>query len=88
MEILASLIVAVLFACGAYLVLRARTFPVALGLALLSYGVNLFLFFTGRLVTGAPLWLGSLVVLVVVVLSGAAGGMRSITLVLAVQDWL
>ena len=54
MEILASLVVAVLFACGAYLVLWARTFPVALGLALLSYGVNLFLFFTGRLVTGAP----------------------------------
>ncbi|HSO10441.1 MAG TPA: Na+/H+ antiporter subunit C [Desulfoprunum sp.] len=54
MEMLASLVVAVLFACGAYLVLRARTFPVAIGLALLSYGVNLFLFFTGRLVTGAP----------------------------------
>ncbi|MGO0575971.1 sodium/solute symporter [Ornithinimicrobium panacihumi] len=44
--------------------------------------------FTLRLVTGAPLWLGSLVVLVVVVLSVAAGGMRSITLVQAVQYWL
>ena len=54
MEILAALVIAVLFACGAYLVLRARTFQVAIGLALLSYGVNLFLFFTGRLVTGAP----------------------------------
>ena len=54
MEILASLVVAVLFASGVYLVLRARTFTVAIGLALLSYGVNLFLFFTGRLVTGAP----------------------------------
>ncbi|KAB2889418.1 MAG: Na+/H+ antiporter subunit C [Desulfobulbaceae bacterium] len=54
MEILASLVVAVLFAGGVYLVLRARTFPVAIGLALLSYGVNLFLFFTGRLMTGAP----------------------------------
>ena len=54
MEILASLVVAVLFAGGAYLVLRARTFQVAIGLALLSYGVNLFLFFTGRLMTGAP----------------------------------
>lgn len=40
------------------------------------------------LVTGAPPWLGSLVVLVVVVLSVAAGGMRSITLVQAVQYWL
>ena len=54
MEVFASLAVAVLFACGVYLVLRARTFPVAIGLALLSYGVNLFLFFTGRLITGAP----------------------------------
>ena len=43
MEILASLVIAVLFACGIYLVLRARTFQVALGLSLLSYAVNLFL---------------------------------------------
>jgi multicomponent K+:H+ antiporter subunit C len=54
MELLASLVIAVLFACGIYLVLRARTFQVALGLSLLSYAVNLFLFFSGRLVTGAP----------------------------------
>lgn len=54
MEFLAALVVAVLFACGVYLVLRSRTFPVAVGLALLSYGVNLLLFFSGRLVTGAP----------------------------------
>ena len=54
MEVLASLVIAVLFACGIYLVLRARTFQVALGLSLLSYAVNLFLFFTGRLVTAAP----------------------------------
>ncbi|MFK5582989.1 cation acetate symporter [Serinicoccus sp. LYQ131] len=44
--------------------------------------------FTLRLVAGAPLWLGPLVVLVVVVLSVAAGGMRSITLVQAVQYWV
>ena len=54
MEVLASLVIAVLFGCGIYLVLRARTFQVVLGLSLLSYGVNLFLFFTGRLITGAP----------------------------------
>ena len=54
MEALVSLAVAVLFACGTYLVLRGRTFPVTIGLALMSYGVNLFLFFTGRLMTGAP----------------------------------
>ena len=36
MEALASLTVAVVVACGVYLVLRARTFPVVMGLALLS----------------------------------------------------
>ena len=54
MEILASLVIAVLFAGGVYLVLRPRTFQVVIGLTLLSYGVNLLLFFTGRLVAGAP----------------------------------
>lgn len=54
MEAVAALTVGVLVACGVYMVLRARTFPVVLGLSLLSYAVNLFLFFTGRLVTGAP----------------------------------
>jgi len=54
MEALLSLIIGVLVGCGVYLVLRARTFPVVLGLSLLSYGVNVFLFSTGRLVVGAP----------------------------------
>ncbi len=48
MEVLAALCVAVLTACGVFLVLRARTFAVVLGLSLLSYAVNLFLFFSGR----------------------------------------
>ncbi len=54
MQALAAVTVAVLAACGTYLVLRARPFAVVLGLSLLSYAVNLFLFFSGRLVTGAP----------------------------------
>ena len=54
MEILISAIIGVLTACGVYLVLRARTFPVVLGLTLLSYGVNVFLFSTGRLTVGMP----------------------------------
>ena len=54
MAALAAVAVAVLVACGVYLVLRGRTFPVAIGLSLLSYAVNLFLFATGRLVSGAP----------------------------------
>ena len=43
-----------LTACGVYLVLRLRTFPVILGLSLLSYAVNVFLFATGRLALNAP----------------------------------
>ena len=54
MEALVALVIAVLVTCGVFLVLRARTFSVALGLSLLSYAVNLFLFCSGRLVAGAP----------------------------------
>ena len=54
MELLVALSVGGLTACGAYLVLRARTFPVVLGLTFLSYAVNLFLFAMGRLVVGRP----------------------------------
>jgi multicomponent K+:H+ antiporter subunit C len=39
-------------ACGIYLMLRGRTFPVILGLTLLGYAVNVFIFAMGRL------WLG------------------------------
>jgi len=52
MELLFALVIGALTASGVYLLLRARTFPVILGLTLLSYGVNLFLFATGRLATG------------------------------------
>ncbi len=54
MEWLISLIIGVLTATGVYLTLRARTFPVVLGLTLLAYGVNLFLFAMGRLTIGHP----------------------------------
>lgn len=54
MESLLSVIIGVLSGGGVYLVLRGRTFPMVLGLTLLSYGVNLFLFATGRLVVGQP----------------------------------
>ncbi len=54
MEVLLSLIIGVLTAGGVYLLLRPRTFSVILGLALLSYAVNLFLFASGRLALQAP----------------------------------
>jgi len=59
MEALIALSIGVLTGCGVYLVLRAHTFPVVLGLTLLSYAVNLFLFATGRLVIGQPPVIGS-----------------------------
>lgn len=49
MEMLVAGIIGVLVASGIYLCLRARTFPVVMGLTLLSYGVNVFLFATGGL---------------------------------------
>lgn len=54
MEALLSLIIGVLTASGVYLMLRGRSFPVVLGLTLLSYAVNVFLFAMGRLTIGQP----------------------------------
>lgn len=59
MEALIAMAIGVLTGCGVYLVLRARTFALVLGLTLLSYAVNLFLFATGRLVTGQPPVIGA-----------------------------
>jgi multicomponent K+:H+ antiporter subunit C len=49
MALLLALGIGVLTGCGIWLLLRARTFDVILGLALLGYGVNLFIFAMGRL---------------------------------------
>ncbi len=54
MEALLASAIGILTAGGVYLILRAQTFPVILGLSLLSYAVNLYLFAMGRLVIGAP----------------------------------
>ena len=54
MEILVAIAIGLLSACGIYLVLRERSFSVILGLSLLSYAVNLFLFASGRLRLDAP----------------------------------
>ncbi len=59
MEFLITLAIGVLAACGVYLLLRGRTFPVVLGLTFLSYAVNLFLFAMGRLTVGRPPVIGT-----------------------------
>jgi multicomponent K+:H+ antiporter subunit C len=45
-------------ACGIWLLLRGRSFPVVLGLSLLGYAVNVFIFAMGRLWRNAPPVLG------------------------------
>ena len=54
MEFLLASAVGLLTAAGVYLLLRRRTFPVIVGISLLSYAVNVFLFATGRLALNAP----------------------------------
>ncbi len=54
MELLYASCVGVLVSCGVFLLLRARTFPVVLGLTMISYAVNLFLFSAGRLTINKP----------------------------------
>ena len=58
MELMIAAALGILTTCGVFLVLRARTFSVVLGLTLLSHAVNLFLFSMGRLTTGAPAIVG------------------------------
>ena len=48
MHLVLSLGIGVLIGSGVWLLLRPRTFQVIIGLALLSYGVNLFIFSMGR----------------------------------------
>jgi len=49
MEIVLALGIGVLTSSGVYLLLRPRTFQVIMGLTLISYAVNLFIFSMGRL---------------------------------------
>lgn len=62
MELILAIGIAVLCGCGVYLMLRPRTFQVIIGLSLLSYAVNLFIFAMGRLAVGkAPVISGGVV---------------------------
>ncbi|HZX17608.1 MAG TPA: Na+/H+ antiporter subunit C [Pseudomonas sp.] len=58
MEAIFAATLGILTASGVYLLLRARTFPVVLGLTLISYAVNLFLFAMGRLQSGVATVIG------------------------------
>jgi len=94
MEILFSSAIGLLAAAGVFLVLRRQTFPVILGLAFLSYAVNLFLFGSGRLVRNQPPLLDEVarqtdplpqaLVLTAIVISF---GMTAVIVILALGAW-
>jgi len=54
MEMVLSAAIGVLAASGIWLLMRPRTLQVIVGLCLLSYAVNLFIFSMGRITLGAP----------------------------------
>jgi multicomponent K+:H+ antiporter subunit C len=94
MELLFSSTIGLLVAAGSYLVLRRQTFPVILGLAFLSYAVNLFLFASGRLVRNQPPLLNEVtsyadplphaLVLTAIVISF---GMTAVIVMMALASW-
>ena len=53
MELILALAIGVLTGSGVWLILRPRSYQVIVGLCLLAYGVNLFIFSMGRLYVGA-----------------------------------
>ena len=53
MELTLAIAIGVLTGSGVWLVLRPRTYQLVIGLSLLSYAVNLFIFAMGRLRMGA-----------------------------------
>jgi multicomponent K+:H+ antiporter subunit C len=59
MELVFALCVGLTTSCGVYLCLRGTTFTVVIGITLLSYAVNLFLFASGRLHLNAAPILGA-----------------------------
>jgi multicomponent K+:H+ antiporter subunit C len=54
MEVVVALAIGVLAGSGIWLLLRPRTFQVIIGMSLLSYAVNLFIFAMGRLKVDSP----------------------------------
>ncbi len=54
MELILSIAIGVMTTCGVWLLLRPRTYQVIIGLSLLSYAVNLFIFGVGGVKTNVP----------------------------------
>ena len=54
MEFLLASGIGIVTAAGLWLLLRGRSFPVVLGLSMIGYAVNVFIFVMGRLWSNAP----------------------------------
>ncbi len=54
MELILAIGIGIVTASGVWLILRPRTFQVIVGLSLISYAVNLFIYAMGRLRVDAP----------------------------------
>ncbi len=96
MEALIAIAIGTLTASGVYLMLRQRTFPVIIGLTLLSYAVNVFIFAAGRIVPGLPAIIAKdaagytdplpqALVLTAIVISF---GMTAVIVLMALGSWL
>ncbi len=59
MELLLAGLIGLMITAGTFLLLRGQTFTVVVGLTLLTYAINLFLFSMGRLHSAAAPILGS-----------------------------
>lgn len=59
MDLIFSIAVGFLVSCGVFLMLRAHTFSIILGITLVSYAVNLFLFASGGVVLNSAAILGT-----------------------------
>ena len=95
MEALIAIIIGALTTGGVFLMLQRRSFPVILGLSLLSYAVNIFIFISGRIALNAPPIIGKgaapidplpqALVLTAIVISF---GMTAVILMLALGSFL
>ena len=54
MELILTIAIGALAGSGIWLLLRPRTFQVIMGLSLISYAVNLFIFAMGRIALDSP----------------------------------
>ena len=95
MEFLIASAIGLMTGVGLYLVLQQRTFTVIIGLTLVSYAVNVFLFSAGRLVvnrppviTGADAYADPLPQALVLTAIVISFGMTALIVVLALRGFL